>query len=486
MVNINKIVAILTIAGIFFLSTFMSLYPQYAIIVLFLLGGFIVFLTFLLKKNWLLYAIILTLFLESKIFSFYLFGARIRILQILEVIAVCYFFLAVSLGRIRLKKTPLDFPLWCYILINFIALANTVWIARSAKIAILLFSLIILYYVIINFLSTQEIFDKAFNLLLYTGIIEIIYGLYQVLAGMSNYIFGFNLPVGHLGIIHKDYIGSPWGRPYGTFVEPDWYGAVSMFFAIVFISLYYSKIKEKKRFYYYGMVISLLGLFFSFVRAAWIGFVVGAMTLLFCRYRTKLSRLNLSLYITRISFFVAVLVIAILMSSTLRTILRERFYSAYTGSRIGLENIRVQQMKTSFKAFLKHPILGNGPGSSAFNYLAEEYGEEYAKNIIKVEMSLGISAGFNPSIITTVLEDTGIIGLIIFIILVYKITHYNYKKIQLINNQYAIVATGLFGGLTGLFTSYIFTQGFWIPFTWVFLAFDIISLKLGARNKVAI
>ncbi len=466
-----------------FLGIFILVNFQYVTSFLIVLTGIIVFLTFLLKKEWLLYSIVLVLFLEGYVFSFYFFGARIRIVQVLEVISICCLLLWLLVGKSRLKKTPIDFPLRCYILVNFIAIVNAAWIARSVKIAILLLSLATLYYVIINLLTSRKIFDRAFNLLLYIGFMEIIYGLYQVLAGMSNYAFGSNLPVGYLGVVHKEYIGSPWGRPYGTLQEPDVYGAVCLFYALVFISLHYSKIKEKRKFYFYGMIISLLGLFFSFVRAAWVGFIAGTIFLLFYKYKSKLSKLNLTLYIKKTSFFVFILLFGILLSPSLRTILRERFYPVYSGAQLSSENVRFQQMKTSFRFFLRRPLIGNGPGSAAFNYLVEERGEEYAKDIIKDKISLGRSGGFNPSIIATVLEDTGIVGLILFLILIGKILSYNLKMIPLIDSNYSLKALGLFGGLIGLFVSFLFSQFFWMPFTWVFIAFNITVLRLGVSKE---
>lgn len=411
---------------------------------------------FLVKGKWLLYTILLTLFLEGYIFSFYFLGARVRIVQVLEVIGICYLLLLLLVGRNRFKKTPIDLPLWSYIGINFLAVINAIWFTRSIKIAVLLLSLGMLYYLIYNLITEERLFEKAFRLLLYVGLAEIIYGLYQVFAGILNYYLGLNLYIGHLGMVHVEYIGSPWGRPYGTFVEPDWYGAICMFYALLFVSLYYSKLKEKKKFYFIAMVLSSIGLFFSFVRAAWVGFIVASIVLLFFNHKSKLLKINLALYVRNIFILFIVIFLGCFLFSPLRDILMERFYPVYDpGARFSLENVRVQIMETSFKSFLRNPLIGNGPGGEAFT----------------------------PSLITTVLEDTGIIGLILFLVLIGKIVFYNFKVIPLIDSKYSIIALGLFSGLIGLFVSYIFTQGFWIPFTWVFLAFNMSVLRIGALER---
>ena len=46
------------------------------------------FLILLLKRDWVIYAIIIVLFFEAHVFSSYVFGARIRAIQVVEVIAL--------------------------------------------------------------------------------------------------------------------------------------------------------------------------------------------------------------------------------------------------------------------------------------------------------------------------------------------------------------------------------------------------------------
>jgi O-antigen ligase len=452
--------------------------PEYGLILI--VGA--ISIVFLVKRQWLLYTIVFSLFLEGYAFSFYFWGMRIRGIQLLEIIGVFCLLIGTLMFKIRLKKTPIDLPLLSYILINFLALINAVWITRSIKIAILLFSLGLLYYLIYNLITTKKIFDKSFNLLLYVGLVEIIYGLYQVFAGAVNYYLDANLPIGYLGVVHSEYIASPWGRPYGTFVEPDWYGAICLFYSISFISLYHSKLKERKRFYLLGMILSLIGLFFSFVRASWIGFVVGILALILFKNKSKLLKFNLSLFL-RNTFIFFIFFVVVILFQPIRNILKERFYPTDITAGFNLENVRFRAVETSFKFFLYSPIIGNGPGSGAYNYFVEEYGEEYAREIVKNIAFLGGGEGFNPSIIVTVFEDTGLVGFIIFLWLIGRIILYNIKKIPVISEKYQLISLSLFSGLIGLFASYLFTQGFWIPFTWVFIGFNMAALRIGELTK---
>lgn len=452
---------------------------------LFLLLSFLLFISaffiFLIRKDWAVYAVIIFLFLEANIFSFYFAGARIRIVQVIEVIVLFSLLVRVSIGKSKLVKTPIDLPLWGYILVNFIAIVNSPSIVRGLKIAILLLSLALLYYIFVNFVNSKELFKKAFNLLLYIGLAEIIYGLYQVVAGMFNYYLGISIPVGHSGIIHAEFIGSPWGRPYGTFIEPDWYGAISMFFALLFISLYFSRLNERRRFYLFGMVISILGMLLSFVRASWFGFLGGIIFLLIFKSRVKLSRLSIANFSKFLIFLVIIFLILIILSPTLINILETRLTLA-GGTGLGTANVRFVQMRHSMNLFLNSPILGNGPG--CFSVLGIwGHNEEYYNQLVR-EGLISIESRYDPSIVTTVLADTGILGAFFFIILLFSFFKYNLLTIPKIGGFYQVASFSLLGGIVGLFISYIFTQGFWIPFTWVFIGFNISAIKIGVlENK---
>jgi len=416
---------------------------------------------------------LLSLFFEGNAYSFYLFGARIRISQLITVLGILYFALGlfVGKGKMKIKKTPIDVLVLMYIGINFLAVSQAVFMARSFKITLLILSLYLIYFLLVNFITTKQRFDKAFRMLLWVGMIEISYGIYQVIAGVINVVFNLHLPIGYMGMVHADYIGAIWGRPYGTFVEPVWYGAVCMFYLLVFITLYYSKIIFNRKFYFWGMLLSLFGLFVSFVRAAWLGFFAGLIVLLYLKYKSRILRFNYYILIRNAAILISLVLLVCLCIEPIRTVLINRIVPGDTTSRFDLNNIRLVAMKTSIKAFLRNPIIGNGPGSSAVSGIIES-GQIF--DPAKVEQG-----AYNGNIVLTVLEDTGIIGVFVFILLILKIVSINLKRIPRIEDSISVIAIATFSGLCGLFVSYMFSHGFWIPFTWVFLAFNMIALRIG-------
>lgn len=432
---------------------------------------------FLLKKEFSVYLIILTLFFEAHIFSFYTMGARIRISQVIEVVAIIVMILFLSSGKARLKKTPLDIFLWIYIGINFLSIKNAAYVNRSLKISILLLGSALLYYVMVNFITKKELFFKTFYLLLYVGIIEVIYGLYQVFGGICNNYLNMNLPIGHSGIMQRGYLNSPWGRPYGTLLEPDWYGAIAMFYAIIFTVLYVSNNSKKKKLYLAGMVLSFTGMIFSFVRASWVGFLGAVIILMFFRNKANLSNIKFSRLYKISYYFFLLFLILLLFSPSFNSIINNRFNIKAESSRYTF-GTRIASTKYAFQSFLKNPILGNGPGS----LIVKEETEEYYEAIESGHRYL-IGQGYEPSLITSILNDTGIIGMIFFLLLFIRYVKFNLRSIPRLETRFQIINFALFGGILGLFISYLFTHGLWMPFTWVFLALNIAGIKVAFNDN---
>jgi len=363
-----------------------------------------------------------------------------------------------------------------YIGINFLALKNSTSLSRGLKISILLLGLALLYYVVINCVTSKRIFLRAFNLMLFIGLTEISYGLYQVIAGMSNMYLGTGLPIGHSGIMQQAYLNSPWGRPYGTFVEPDWYGAIAAFYTLFFLILYSSHPHKKKNLYLGGMILSLIGLFFSFVRASWVAVLVALVIMVLSRniMRLKNVKFDVLYKLSFLSLFMVVLFLS--FSPSLSSIIRERLTVKLDPStRFVLP--RLATTKYAIKSFLKNPIIGNGPG----NPIIEEGSDEYDE-MVEEGLSLFTNREYTYSIVVNLLNDTGVIGLIVFILFLAKYVRFNIKNIPTVDPDFQIINFALFGGVLTLFISYLATNGLWIPFTWAFLALSVAGIKVAQEH----
>ncbi|MBD3232569.1 MAG: hypothetical protein GF315_02485 [candidate division Zixibacteria bacterium] len=466
--NIDKhtLISILIVTGI---SSLYAVTPKLSLLLFLLCFSLI----FFIKKEWTVYALIIVLFFEGHAFSFHAAGARIRVAQLVEITGLLILFLLIITNRLRLVKTPLDIPLLAYVAINFLAVTQSPVVQRGVKISILILSLMFLYYMVVNIVRTRKVFDTVFKLLLYAGIIEVLFGLYQVLAGISVHYLGINMPIGHLGLAHTDYINSPWGRPYGTLPEPDWYGAVCLFYAILFSILYFSRLESHRKLYFWGMIISSVGLLFSFVRASWVGFIAGLFVASLISHKVSLSRLRPRYFLAAITVLIVITMLLFAISPGFRGIIDSRI------STISGQSVRLLTTIHAINLFLQKPILGNGPG--CYTHLGI-WGNSDELHDLRLEAGvLRDEEKYDPNIITTILSDTGIIGTIAFLVLLWVFVKYNFYAFKKIRNEYQIISFALFGAIVGLFVSYVFSTGFWMPFTWVFVALNICAIKIGYK-----
>lgn len=298
---------------------------------------------------------------------------------------------------------------------------------------------IFLYFTFIILVKNSD-FKLIYNVLLLGGLMQLIIGIIQLIAGIFTVenIYNFNSIVQHLDLV-------PYGRPFGTFVEPDYYGAICTFFIFIFLGEYFKKFSKVS---YFTASFFLLLLFYGGVRASIIGFVISLIFLLYhLRDKLRTSKIEKILL-----FYSLVISIPIFYNTFIRFsyFLKPEFWTE------GLMNPRVLQMGMSFSQFLENPIFGNG--LNAYRFLGSQY-----SNIVEDWMPDWVISGFDPSLLTSILNDTGIIGFSLFMIFLI----YYFRKI-IINNFESNIF--VFCAILSLMISYLFTNGLPFVFTWVFIA----------------
>jgi hypothetical protein len=130
-------------------------------------------------------------------------------------------------------------------------------------------------------------------------------------------------------------------------------------------------------------------------------------------------------------------------------------------------NPRLLQMGVSFSQFLESPIFGNG--LNAYRFLGTQYSD-----IVEDWMPEWVISGYDPSLLTSLLNDTGIIGFSLFMLFLY----YYFKTILSNNFKRNIF---VFCAILSLMISYLFTNGLPFVFTWIFIA--IVELYSNIGNK---
>jgi O-antigen ligase len=446
--------------------------------------------------------LIATAFLEGSGYSFRILGLRVRSVQVLAALFLGVLGLLSLTGKWRWRRSPLDYWLLAFLAVNGIAVFNSRWKARSWKIFFLLVSLALLYWLVFQLQRNAGDVLLSVSVFLAAGLAQVLFGLYQVLAGMANHYLGWSLPIGHMGLAHREFINSVWGRPYGTQVEPDFYGAICMVLALMFLVLYFSGKGKMKRWLLAGALLSLLGLYFSFVRAAWLFFLLavpllalGRMKLAFFRFTWTAALFivgcSLGLYFFAAAAFPPIRQIcdtrfaqsSALAGNEARRVppvaaksmkgLRGKPAWKYDSTLINGHNIRLILVRQSLRNWGENPVFGNGPGSFAFASWCSQMGEAGAWRMVAENRF----PPTNPSMIFTLLEDSGLVGLLLFLAMAVKFLLLNYRRITGAGSTSAPLAFALGVGLMALMLTFVLTNGLWLPLTWVLLGLGVASLE---------
>lgn len=377
----------------------------------------------------------------------------------------------------KLFNLPIYKSLFVFILVNFISIYNAPNPNVVFKECILLLSNFLLFFMVVQLLIDELIFKKSLRLLLFVGIIEGCYGVYQFVIGILQYYYNINLP--YFLNIRISQMGSELLRPFGTFKETGWLSVVMMFYFILFLFLYSDPNTKKSKFYKIGILTTVVVMLACLSRSAYIGLLGGF--LLGITYFPNSFK-----YVSKKSIFKASILIIIIVSCLIILIsgLSENLLNRINYTKSYSSEPRLIQINHSLNLFKKHPIIGTGPGSfselGVFGSPSIDSEYEYWN---LYQSTTGLKP-WNISIIGGLLVDTGILGIIVFIWFIISYVKYTYGSIKKIEDPYfKNISSGLFIGILCLLMSYIFSSGFWIPFTWVFLAFSVAATRLGLISK---
>jgi O-antigen ligase len=135
-------------------------------------------------------------------------------------------------------------------------------------------------------------------------------------------------------------------------------------------------------------------------------------------------------------------------------------------------------MVISFQLFRQRPLVGNGPGS--FSVL----GTPGAHEDYYIETGADLTRMYDPSILTTVLNDTGLLGSAAFLVLIAAYFDYVRRQSRRMGERvWRNTASAAHCAFVGLFASFFFTHYFWMPFTWLFLAIVVTLHEFGPEGS---
>ena len=273
----------------------------------------------------------------------------------------------------RWSSTPLDLPFVALlvvagasIVINFVPLTDAILGLRQ-----------IIRFVLLFFITVHLVPSKKWVKHVLLGLF-IVLG-FQIVLGYTQALFGepvdtFLLPAqertfGDIQLTSGTVQFWDYGqRIFGTMGRYDRLGTFMAFFLLIGLSmLYEKKLRVRYPWLWWGLVISLPALAFTYSRSSWFGFLLGAIFIAVWAKRDKRVALGVGLSLGVILFYLAVsgLVIDALLEVPDQN-LTERFFEAFSYERWRSEYYGLGRMywvvETIATVVPASPIFGHGPG----------------------------------------------------------------------------------------------------------------------------
>lgn len=343
----------------------------------------------------------------------------------------------------------MDFSIWKHP-ITILILLDFFWmfitsIVSSMPLVSFKRTLIKLLYISIYYFYSISVFKKMEN-------ISKVYVLY---------ILGLIYPIINTFIYHTKYnfnIAAAYKMTLPFYNDHTIYGAC-LAFLLPFILLFIIENKSFIKYFWLFIILIFIGAtFLSFSRASWLSLVLIFLMYLAIHFKIKLQ------------FIMSVLVCISLAGYFSYNTLKTKFQSnkSVSNKDVGqhLESMgniksdasnaeRLNRWYCAWQMFLDKPVFGFGPGTYQFNY-----GPYQIKEMVTRISTYKGDRGNAHSDYLGYLCETGLIGLLIYLSLIYYSIKLGLKHVYNINNQYKNLSMVLLLSLTtffihGFFNSFI-------------------------------
>jgi len=404
--------------------------------------------------------IALSIFIDRSFITFQ--GSYIRIFQILFLALFLKFTIEFLLSRRELFKTPLFILINLWVFSYFFSIGHLISVGDFWESVVGQLFLNLFYFISVQCIYNKglDFFDKVLK---YT----LISGIFVTAVGILQWI-GFFLGI-EIGLSHYEEIGIP--RPSSFAHEPDWYGLFAGYTAVWFVVMYLSRETRlfSPLFIMIGMFMSFIGVFISMARASILSLAVAVLFIFLITKNMRAIKLFASSAI--------ILIIAAIMLFVLDQAIFMKVYDRFHPSTSletdqGAADSRFASIQLMLDYIPKHPIVGNGSGGMAELSMRDDIRQEY---IYGGELNAGKG---NANLFLTVLFDTGIVGLAIFLLILGRIVW----MILSVYHKSSFVPLGFLAASLFILVDFNFNNGFRMGFVW-FHAALITSYFLLMRKK---
>ncbi len=299
------------------------------------------------------------------------------------------------------RSSPLDISLIMFMLVAVVLLFIA---APNFSIGVEGFRVVVQYmfwfFVITQLLKTPQGAKRVLNIVILTGLLVALYGIYQFAVGVE-------IPAHWVDLAE----GSVRTRSFSIFTTPNMLAGYLSLLIPISVGLFFGE-KNIKRKAYYGSVIACMGLalLFTMSRGGWI--------FCFCAMLFYVFMKNKKLIVPTLIFMGALFILAVIFVPSVANRILYLFSSDYFAS--SSTGGRVYRTVVGYDLFLKHPVFGMGLG---------QFGGSVA-------LSHGLNNSFSmDNYYLKTLVEMGLIGFVALLALLFNTFYKSYKAISKIQNQ---------------------------------------------------
>jgi hypothetical protein len=383
-------------------------------------------------------------------------GISIRADQVALIILIAGLVLALLVGKVRLRQVPLLLPVVLYVGANFLSSAlYAPEKGASYQGSLLLGVYVLMYIMTVTVLQAHP--DKmktAVRVLLILGVFQ---GLYALTAFIANKA-GINL-----GGVNDRQLENAISLQ-GGFEEPNLLGAFEAAVGLMFLAFLTGKERGiRTGVAVSGLLLVLVVLGLTFTRAAWLGFMVGLVFILFLQKPERnIFNPRAAAVATALAAAMAIVIMPFVDTLTSGAISQRASDLLNFGSSSGEGRVQVQ--KVAIERWQKAELLGNGTLS-----LPPELA------------SPSPAGGWLYSSVVQALHDTGIIGLVLLLwfqtgVLLIVMRGYRRAKDPFFKSSLA----GFAAASVALFIASQASSFLWLGFPWIFSGIAVATALIAS------
>lgn len=368
----------------------------------------------------------------------------------LAMILSCIMSFALKVGitdNFKFKYTPVNFSVILFFIVYMFSAITSINIMSSIKIALLVGSFILFYFVIVNSFESEKQVKTIIIIFIVAGVLVSVYGIYQ-------YVFRANSTSSWVDSEMFEDLNT---RVYSTFENPNVLGEYLLLVIPIAVSMFLAeKGVLKKGISFIFVCIMMLCLALTFSRGCYLGILFAASVFVIL--------LNFKFIIF---FFAGLLALPFVLPKSIL----DRFTSI-GNMKDSSTSYRVNIWKACIDMIEGCKLTALGQGKDVFNriYPMFAYNESMAEH--------------SHNLYLQIIIETGICGLLTFVFIIYRFYQYLFNGIKkVVNFSNKVYLIGFVSAMSGFLIQSVFDNS-WYNYRVVLIFWAFIGIAVSYRKNI--